>query len=78
MEKNISIVKAEGDASNIQDLAILPGTTAREILQQVGLPDNGYNLTDGKQADPFTGDDNVYEQVEDGAKLYASANVTVG
>ena len=73
--KDITVVTAESNQTN--DLAIQPGTTAREILEQIGLA-APYILTSGRGQEPFGGDENVYEQVADGAKLYASTPVTVG
>ena len=50
MEKRITVMTAETGV--MKDVAILPGTTAGEILKQLGLPD-GYLLSTGKGQKAF-------------------------
>lgn len=73
--KNITVCVAETGVYH--DLTIAPGTTARDIITQVGLADQ-YLLSRGHNREPFGADENVYESVADGAKLFASSPVTVG
>jgi hypothetical protein len=73
--KNITVVSAASGQHN--DLTIPPGTTVRDIRQQLGL-DNGFILTTGRGSEPFADDENIYPAVPDGAKLYASTPVEVG
>jgi len=75
MEKNIAIIVAGAQGQEIKDLAIKPGTTARDVLQTLGLDRYVISKGDGKVLGPR---DNVYEQVEDGEKLYATTEAEVG
>ena len=74
MSKNIAIKVAGSPA--IHDVAIQPGTTAREILDTVSL--SGYLLCRGPNDPPFGDSDVVYSQVDDGAKLDASTPAEAG
>jgi len=73
--KSITVVVAA--TNQVNELAIKPGTTAKEILQQMNLPDS-YVLTSGRGQEPWGADENVYAAVVDGAKVYASTPVEVG
>lgn len=73
--KNIAVVMA-GSGGQIRDLTIKPGTTARDILHEVGM-ENGI-LSRGGNSAPFAATDNVYTDVENGTKLYASSEADVG
>lgn len=73
--KRITVVSAESGKHH--DLMIQPGTSAREILNQLGLDDN-FILTTGRGQEPFAAQENVFESIPDGAKLYASTPVEVG
>lgn len=75
MSKRITVVTAESGKHH--DLVIEPATTPRDILSKVGLDDR-YVLTKGRGQEPFGETENVYEQVLDGAKLYATTPVEVG
>ncbi|MBM4400569.1 MAG: hypothetical protein FJ045_01310 [Crenarchaeota archaeon] len=75
MEKNVAIVVAGAQGQEIKDLAIKPGTTARDILKTLGLERYVISTGEGKLFGPR---DNVYEAVENGEKLYASAEAEVG
>ena len=71
--KNIAVVVA--GTGQIKDLAIKPGTTAKEILTTVGISDGTLSRQNGPS---FAADENVYEAVTDGQKLFASATADVG
>lgn len=73
--KTIAVVMAA--AGNSITLAIEPGTTPRDIRKQLNL-DEGFILTNGRGAEAFGDDENLYPLVPDGAKLYASTPVEVG
>lgn len=72
MKRIAVVVVASGQ---IHDLTINPGTTAREILREIGLED--YNLSRQNESHPFALDQGVYEAVIDGEKLQASTKVDV-
>lgn len=73
--KNITVIPAAGGAYS--DLSIAPGTTALDLKAQLGLgPD--MVLTRGKGSEPMQDQENVYETVADGAKLYSSSDVQWG
>jgi hypothetical protein len=62
-------IRVTGTESDPIDLTIKPGTTAREILADIGLA--GYLLSTGVNSSRFFGEDeNVYMQVCDCGKLY--------
>jgi hypothetical protein len=73
--KNITVVSAASGQHN--DLTIQPGTTVRDIRQQLSLDDR-FILTPGRGSEPFGDDENIYPAIQDGAKLYASTPVEVG
>lgn len=73
--KKITAVIAESGKHH--DLEMLPGTTAQDVLNQVGLPE-GYVLSSGKGQEPFGSDEEIYSQIADGCKLFASTPVEVG
>ena len=73
--KRLSIVVA-GSTRGPQDVTIQPGTTAHEVLSQLGL--EGYLLSP-KGAQTYFGDDeNLYPKVVDGDLLYATTEAEVG
>ncbi|MFC1865142.1 hypothetical protein ACFLYB_00300 [Chloroflexota bacterium] len=75
MDKNIAVVVAGSQGQEIKDLALKPGTSARDILQTLGLDNYVISKGDGNIFGPR---DNVYEKVEDGEKLYATTQAEVG
>jgi hypothetical protein len=73
--KRITVVVA-GSTRGPQDVTIQPGTTAHEVLNQLGL--EGYLLS-AKGGTTYYGDDeNLYPQVLDGDLLYATSSAEVG
>jgi hypothetical protein len=69
-------VRIAGSTREPQNLTIQPGTTASDIVRQLGL--TGYLLC-AKGSETYFGDDeNVYEQVSSGALLYATTPADVG
>ncbi len=73
--KKIAVVIAE--SGKIKDLSIEPGTEAQEVLNAVGLPE-GYVLSSGKGQEPFGSDEEIYDKIADGCKLFASTPIEVG
>jgi hypothetical protein len=70
-------VKVAGTNQEPLDISIQPGTTAGDILEQLNL--QGYLLSKDASADKFFGaTENVYPQVGDGEKLFATAKTEVG
>jgi len=72
--KKLSVVVA--GTGQIKDIEIQPGTTARDILNQLGLPD--YLLSKGPNDPFFAANESVYDKVGDGEKIFASTKAEVG
>jgi len=75
MARNITVVRSE--SGTMHDLAIMPGTTSRDVLREIGLDDN-YVLSSGRGSAPFGPEENIYGSVSNGAKLFAATPVEVG
>lgn len=75
MSRNITVIPATGGP--YRDLTIDPGTTARDIKKALGLSNDNV-LTRGRGSEPIPDDENVYEAVSDGAKLYWTSPVEWG
>jgi hypothetical protein len=74
--KDVAVKIAGSDQPPI-DRRVAPGTTAGELLADLGLA--GYLLSNGPNAKRFWGDDeNIYPLVQDGDKVYASSPAEVG
>ncbi|MGQ9595130.1 MAG: hypothetical protein ACUVXH_11465 [Anaerolineae bacterium] len=74
MEKVISvIVPGTGGVREACDLAIPPGTAARDVLRELGLDPARFQLQAmrGEEFESLSGADNVYGRVENGEKLFA-------
>ena len=72
--KRLSVVVA--GTGQIKDIQIEPGTTVRDVLQQLTLHD--YLLSKGP-TEPFLANaDSVYDKVNDGEKVFASTKAEVG
>ena len=71
----ISVAGTEGK-QEYKDVAILPATKPRDVLGKLGL--NGLQLLKPDKT-PFDLNDNLYDAVADGQKVYASpGKVTAG
>jgi hypothetical protein len=64
------------ESGKLVDRTIAPGTTAADLLRDVGLP-NGL-LSTSRDGDFFANADTVYEKITDGQKLFASTPASVG
>jgi len=73
--KRLAVVVA-GSTRGPQDVTIQPGTTAHEVLSQLGL--EGYLLTTKGGNTYFGDDENLYPKVVDGDLLYATTEAEVG
>ena len=72
--KKLTVVVA--GTGQIRDIEIQPGTTARDILNQLGIPD--YLLSKGPNDPFFAAGESVYDKVTDGEKIFASTKAEVG
>jgi len=72
--KRLSVVVA--GTGQIRDVEIQPGTTARDVLTQLGLPD--YLLSKGPNDPFFAAGESVFDKVNDGEKIFASTKAEVG
>ena len=72
--KKLSVVVA--GTGQIKDIEIQPGTTARDILNQLGLPD--YLLSKAPNDPFFAANESIYDKVGDGEKIFASTKAEVG
>lgn len=72
--KGIVVVLA--GTGQAHDLSIQPGTSARDVLNQLGL--QGYVLSKDRGEHPFGESENIYTEVDDGEKLFAAAKTDVG
>jgi len=72
--KKLSVVVA--GTGQIRDIEIQPGTTARDILNQLSIPD--YLLSKGPNDPFFAAGESVYDKVTDGEKIFASTKAEVG
>ena len=72
--KKLSVVVA--GTGQIKDIEIQPGTTARDILDQLSLSDD--LLSKGPNDPFFAATESVYDKVADGEKVFASTKAEVG
>jgi hypothetical protein len=72
--KRLSVVVA--GTGQIRDIEIESGTTAKDILNQLGLRD--YLLSKGPNDPFFAASESVYDKVTDGEKVFASTKAEVG
>ena len=72
--KKLSVVVA--GTGQIRDIEIQPGTTAKDILGQLSIPD--YLLSKGPNDPFFAAGESVYDKVTDGEKIFASTKAEVG
>jgi hypothetical protein len=73
--KRIAVVVA-GSTRGPQDVTIQPGTTAHEVLSQLGL--EGYLLSTKGASTYFGDDENLYPKIVEGDLLYATTEAEVG
>ena len=72
--KALSVVVA--GTGQIRDVEIETGTTAGDILNQLGLRD--YLRSKGPNDPFFANGESVYDKVNDGEKIFASTKAAVG
>jgi len=73
MKNAVIIVAGTGQHHDVQ---VEPGTTAGDVLSQVGL--NGYVLSKDNGAHVFGNTENIYPDIDDGEKLHAASKTDVG
>jgi hypothetical protein len=73
--KKIVIVNAT--SGTYSDLEIAPGTTPRDVKKQLNLEES-YVLTRGRGSEPILDTENLFETVNDGAKLFATTGAEWG
>ena len=64
------------ESGKLVDRTIAPGTTAADLLRDIGLP-NGL-LSKSRDGDFLANADTVYDKITDGQKLFASTPASVG
>jgi hypothetical protein len=74
MKKNVALVVA--GSGEIRDLTISPGTKVGEVMTATGL--NGYLTSTGPDKPFLRPEDDLYEAVPEGAKVYASTPAEAG
>lgn len=72
--KRLSVVVA--GTGQIRDVQIQSGTTAGDVLNQLGLRD--YLLSKGPNEPFFATAESIYDKVNDGEKVFASTKAEVG
>jgi len=72
--KRLSVVVT--GSGQIRDLEIQSGTTAGDVLAQLGLTD--YLLTKSANDPFFAAAESIYDKVGDGEKVFASTKAEVG
>ena len=75
MDKNI-VIKVAG-ATEPKEAAIHPGTTCRDLLDALNL-DRSLLVTQDPAGVPFGIDENIFEKVAEGQKLYCVPAMEVG
>ena len=73
--KTINVVVA-GSGEMIEGVEISEGATAGDVLS--GLELEGYVLMPDRDSPPFGGEETIYHQVDEGQKLIAATEVSVG
>jgi|GEM_PF-896768 len=71
-----SIVVVVAGSGQAHDLTVQPGTSARDVLAQIGL--QGYVLSKNRGQNPFAEAENIYPVIDDGEKLFAMSKTDVG
>jgi hypothetical protein len=72
--KRLSVVVA--GTGQIRDVEIKSGTTAGDVLAELGLKD--YLLSKGPNDPFFAAAESIYDKVNDGEKIFASTKAEVG
>ena len=62
----------------IEDIDINESTTTADVLRNLGLPIDGYELTPGTGLPQFGKDEAIYDRVKPGGKIVASSPADAG
>ena len=76
MEKRLAVKMAGQENGPIFDLAVRPGTSPRQILEELRLP--GYFLVDPVTKRMFPHDSDLYPAILDGQKAFAVSEMIAG
>ena len=72
------LVKFVGGTRQPQEVFIGPGTTASDLLVELGLDRNGFYVSKGTADTTFGVDEALYPSLRDGDLLYVSSQVDAG
>ena len=72
-----TILIADAATGGHTQVTIHPGTTAGDVLKQAGFSQN-FALTRNREGESIPMDENLYESIPDGAKVWASTPVDFG
>lgn len=61
--------------NELQEVGIAPGTTAADVLNEIGVP-NSYWIS-GREGRAFAKDEDIFHKVQDGQRLFVSAPADV-
>lgn len=70
-------VKFVGGMKPPQTLQLLPGTTAADVLKNLGL-DASYEVSDAASLTVFRADEVLFPRIEDGSMLHVASMVDAG
>lgn len=74
--KRVSVIVSGAAAGDVRDTDLLPGITAANVLEQLGL--GGYILSLEGSAQAFAAEEQIYGAVPEGGKLRATPISDVG
>ena len=73
MKRAAVVIAGSGE---VRDIDVMPGTTAGDVLRQLGL--EGFVLGKDSGRHMFGETESIYGEITDGEKLHAIANTKVG
>lgn len=76
MKDVVVVCGAQGEEGTKRDITLAPGSTAGDVLRQLGL--DGYCLSREGESSRFANEEEIYPVVEAGSKLRAVPIATVG
>ena len=76
-EAKLITVKFPSGVKEAEQLLVLPGNTAKEILKKLEL-DGQYQLSKGSPDTIFGIDENLYPRIEEGDLLFVTSKVDAG
>lgn len=76
-EAKLITIKFPSGVKEAEQLLVMPGNTAKEILKKLEL-DGQYQLSKGSPDTIFGIDENLYPRIEEGDLLYVTSKVDAG